>query len=160
MRSTIRRVLIWLGFAVPTVLASSARSEPSASRLRLTAPVPTALPGSVMFPLAPLRFSIAPITPRFGWNAAQPMFRADSLWFEQGRLSLRSFASIDERGELDCALSCYAVTERVFGLETRVSLAGGGRGTETYAFLRGENVWSRGVSEGRLRLGWGGTLDF
>jgi hypothetical protein len=168
MKASIRRMLVVFGASLCLLTPAPARSEPPTPTFGLAVPKLTVsgVRGSEFawadpaWPLAPLHLSLEPVSARYAWNASVPMYRGETLWLRRGPLSLLSFDAVEESGELECALGCRALVERTLGVEARLNLGGAGAVQETYAFARAERVWSRGVNSGRIRLGFGGILDF
>jgi hypothetical protein len=166
----LRRTLSWVVVAVSGLGVSSAvRADPVVS---------AAAPSSpslwrhleLEFPVfKPLSFSFnANAVP--GFEALRlPTFRSESVWFQSGSLSLRSFSRVSPTTELECSFACQPVLERTLGAEGHLELGAAGRSIPaTYLYLRGQTTQSmpmlsgtRGPQKfGFLSAGLSGLLDF
>lgn len=166
----LRRILSWLvGVALGVGATQIARADPLGagpnpggpslwSRLELEFPV-----------LKPLRFSFdGQAVPGFE-PLRLPTFRSESVWFESGRLSLRSFTQVAPSLELDCSVTCQPMLDHTLGVEGRLQLGGVGPAIPaTYLYVRGQSTQvfptapaARGAQKfGLLSAGFGGLLDF
>jgi hypothetical protein len=92
---------------------ASARLGTGWQRLELTLPF-----------FKPQRFSFS-AEPIPGFEAlGLPTFKAESVWWQRGALSLRSFSEIAPALELDCSLSCQPALARTMAVEGRIELGG------------------------------------
>ncbi len=116
----------------------------------------------------PLRLNFSS-TPVPGYEALRlPTFNAESVWFEQGRLSLLTFTRVSPGVELDCARLCQPLLDTSLGAEARFELGGAGVVPESHLFLRGERGIALPIAAGgaqprgfsRLTAGFAGLLDF
>jgi hypothetical protein len=144
--------------ADPTSLAS-AQVQGRWQRLELTFPF-----------LKPLRFSFdADSVP--GYEALRlPSFRAESVWWERGSLSLRSYSEVAPALELDCTLTCQTALANTLAIEGRAELGGLSRAVPaTYLYARGQTTQVYSPAGGGampvrsyplLSAGFGGLLGF
>ncbi|MFZ5893823.1 MAG: hypothetical protein ACOY0T_22370 [Myxococcota bacterium] len=119
--------------------------------------------------LKPLRFSFD-TTPTPGFEPLRlPTFRSESVWWEQGSLSLLSFSQVAPLG-IECSVTCQPMLERTIGAEGRLELGGLGRAVpSTHLFMRAQNTQaypalsgtgSKPTSYSLVTAGFGGLLDF
>jgi len=153
--------------------ASRARADAPPPALRLELP---AAPGAqavfpserlTLWPVAPLRFSFSEVRPVAAatWNGPTNLFRAESVWFEAGALTLRTIGEKVEGLGLDCvALRCAPETETSLAVEARVAIGGTGVVPDNYVYARYKRVSGIGggfskPGPGILSMGIGGVLD-
>jgi hypothetical protein len=120
-----------------------------------------------LFPIAPLRFSFSEVRPvgAATWNGPTEQFIAEAVvWWESGRLSLRTVTSSLQSLELDCRLTCAPQRELTIGAEARVDLGGAGAVPENYAYAGYKRFAAPGGSFTKrgstmISVGLGGALD-
>jgi hypothetical protein len=164
-----------LAAAAVTLPAAPARAEGRAPvRLELA---PLVLPPfypserlQLSWPVRPLRFTFTEVRP-IGLTAAlgpAEHFVAESVWWEAGRLSVRTRTESVEDLGLDCSgLTCLPTTELSVTGEVRLDLGAPASSRvvpETYAFTRYEQLARPGggfakPGPGHYQLGIGGLLD-
>lgn len=164
----MRRVVSSFCVAVATLTSPVADADPPSRASGSLRSAPPRLELKLPF-LAPLRFSFSS-DPVPGFEALRlGTYRAESVWFEAGKLSLRTFGHVAPTLELDCALGCRPMLERVAGVELQLGLGGLGRTVPaSYLFLRGQSAHAGPLltgakavqKSGLLSLGIGGLLDF
>jgi len=148
-----------------------ADAPPAPLRLELPAP-PTFQPvfpseRLTLWPVAPLRFSFSEVRPVAAatWNGPTNLFRAESVWFETGALTLRTIGEKVEALGLDCqALRCAPETETSIAIEARVAIGGTGVVPDNYIYGRYKQVSGLGggfskPGAGIASFGIGGVLD-
>jgi len=160
----LRRGHPWAVMIVGLSLTGVAQADPTSAgsapwqRLELTFPF-----------LKPLRFSFN-ADPVPGYQALElPTFKAESVWWERGALSLRSFTEVAPALELDCTVTCQPTLARTLALEGRLGLGGLGRAIPaTHVYVRGQSTQVVAPAGGGfvqrsfslLSAGYGGLLDF
>jgi len=106
-----------------------------------------------------------------GYQALElPTFKAESVWWEVGSLSLRSFTEVAPALELDCSVACQPALARTMAVEGRLELGGIGRAIPaTHAYVRAQSTqvfapaaagFAPMRSYGLVSAGFGGLLDF
>jgi hypothetical protein len=173
-----RPAALTLPTIIATLLGGTATAQELPQRVQLELPARFSLPPfypserlRLSFPITPLRFTFSEVRP-IGLGAAlgpAPYFRAESVWFESGALSLRTRTESVEGLDLDCiGLTCAPTTELSVTGEARIDLgapAGSRVVPETYVYARYKHLANPGGGfakprAGQLQLGLGGLLDF
>lgn len=165
---------IALAFTLAFALDSGqARADVPPPPLRLELPAPptfqAVFPSErlTLWPVAPLRFSFSEVRPVAAatWNGPTNLFRAESVWFESGALTLRTIGEKVEGLGLDCqALRCAPETETSLAVEARIAIGGTGIVPDNYIYGRYKQVSGAGGSflkpgAGIASFGIGGVLD-